>query len=66
MSLKSIEDRLLRLLDVSRTMIDLAYYALLYNDEAIAEEVLKLEEEVDDIHTDFELEVLKLRGSGDE
>ncbi|RLE54029.1 MAG: potassium channel protein [Candidatus Methanomethylicota archaeon] len=66
MSLKSIEDRLLRLLDVSRTMIDLAYYALLYNDEAIAEEVLKLEEEVDDLHTDFELEVLKLRGSGDE
>jgi len=66
MSLKSIENRLLRLLDVSRTMIDLAYYALLYNDEAIAEEVLKLEEEVDDLHTDFELEVLKLRGSGDE
>lgn len=61
MSLEKIENLLLRLLDTSRTMIDLAYSALLYNDKVFAEEVLKLEEEVDELHTELELEVLKLK-----
>jgi len=60
-SLERIENLLLRLLDTSRTMIDLAYSALLYNDKVFAEEVLRLEEEVDELHTEFELEVLKLK-----
>ncbi len=42
-------------------MIDLAYSALLFNNKALAEEVMRLEEEVDELHTEFELEVLKLR-----
>ncbi|HID15927.1 MAG TPA: hypothetical protein EYP16_03880, partial [Candidatus Atribacteria bacterium] len=61
MSLEKIESLLLRLLDTSRTMIDLAYSALLYNDKVFAEEVLRLEEEVDELHTELELEVLKLK-----
>jgi len=61
LSLEKIENLLLRLLDTSRTMIDLAYSALLYNDKVFAEEVLKLEEEVDELHTELELEVLKLK-----
>ena len=61
MSLEKIENLLLRLLDTSRTMIDLAYSALLYNDKVFAEEVLKLEEEVDELHTELELEALKLK-----
>ncbi|RLE52030.1 MAG: potassium channel protein, partial [Candidatus Methanomethylicota archaeon] len=61
MSLERIENLLLRLLDTSRTMIDLAYSSLLYNDRVFAEEVLRLEEEVDELHTEFELEVLRLK-----
>ncbi len=61
MSLEIIEELLFKLLDISRTMIDLAYSALLFNDKVFAEEVLRLEEEVDDLHTEFELEVLKLK-----
>jgi len=61
LSLEKIENLLLRLLDTSRTMIDLAYSALLYNDKVFAEEVLKLEEEVDELHTELELEALKLK-----
>jgi len=40
-------------------MIDLAYSSLLLNNRELAEEVQKLEEHVDKLHTDFELLVLK-------
>jgi uncharacterized protein with PhoU and TrkA domain len=40
-------------------MIDLAYSSLLLNNRELAEEVQRLEERVDKLHTDFELLVLK-------
>ncbi len=41
--------------DTSELMIDLAYSALLLNNRELAEEVQRLEEYVDKLHTDFEL-----------
>ncbi|MEM2137348.1 MAG: hypothetical protein QXI93_05275 [Candidatus Methanomethylicia archaeon] len=43
MSLNVIEEKLIKMIDMSRSMIDLAYYALLYNDPSIAHEVLIME-----------------------
>ncbi len=40
-------------------MIDLAYSSLLLNSRELAEEVQRLEEHVDKLHTDFELLVLQ-------
>jgi len=61
MSFKSIEEKLIKIIDLSRSMIDLAYYSLLYNDPSIAHEVLAMEEEVDKLHTDLELECLNIK-----
>jgi uncharacterized protein with PhoU and TrkA domain len=44
--------------DTSELMIDLAYSALLLNSKELAEEVARLEERVDELHTEFELLVL--------
>lgn len=52
---------LAELKDTSEMMIDLAYSALLYGNVEIAQQVLELEEEMDDLHTAFELAVLELR-----
>ena len=56
--LREIADRLVELKDTSELMLDLAYSSLLLNSVELADEVLKLEEYMDDLHTRFELLVL--------
>jgi uncharacterized protein with PhoU and TrkA domain len=53
-----IVSRLAELKDTSELMIDLSYSALLLNSPELAEEVERLEEYMDKLHTDFELLVL--------
>lgn len=53
-----IVERFVELKDTSEVMIDLAYSSLLLNSRELAEEVQRLEEYVDKLHTDFELLVL--------
>lgn len=55
---EKIVDMLAKLKDTSELMIDLAYSSLLLNNKELAEEVEKLEEYVDNLHTDFERFVL--------
>lgn len=55
---EEIARRFVELKDTSELMIDLAYSSLLYDNRELAEEVHKLEEYVDKLHTDFELCVL--------
>jgi len=52
---------LVQLKDFSEMMVDLAYSALLYGSEEIAAHVLEMEKKMDELHTEFELEVLELR-----
>ena len=56
---EEIVERLVELKDTSELMIDLAYSSLLLNNRELAEEVQRLEERVDKLHTDFELLVLR-------
>jgi uncharacterized protein with PhoU and TrkA domain len=51
-------EKFVELKDTSELMIDLAYSSLLLNSKELAEEVQRLEEYVDKLHTDFELLVL--------
>ena len=55
-----ILDDLVKLKDTSELMLDLAYSALLLNSKELAEEVQRLEEYMDRLHTDFELSVLSI------
>ena len=55
---KEIVERFVDLKDTSELMIDLAYSSVLLNSRELAEEVQRLEEYVDKLHTDFELLVL--------
>lgn len=55
---EEIVERFVELKNTSELMIDLAYSSLLLNSRELAEEVHKLEEYVDKLHTDFELLVL--------
>lgn len=55
---EEIVKRFVELKDTSELMINLAYSALLCDSRELAEEVQKLEEYVDKLHTDFELCVL--------
>lgn len=57
--LEEIVERLVELKDTSELMIDLAYSSLLLNNTELAEEVQRLEEHVDKLHTEFELLVLQ-------
>ncbi|MEM2648163.1 MAG: TrkA C-terminal domain-containing protein [Candidatus Bathyarchaeia archaeon] len=50
--------RFVELKDVSELMIDLAYSALMLNSKELAEEVQRLEEYIDKLHTEFEMLVL--------
>jgi uncharacterized protein with PhoU and TrkA domain len=52
---EEIVTRFVELKNTSELMIDLAYSALMLNSKDIAEEVERLEEYVDKLHTDFEL-----------
>jgi uncharacterized protein with PhoU and TrkA domain len=55
---EDIVECLVELKDTSELMIDLAYTALMLDSKELAEEVQRLEENVDQLHTDFELMVL--------
>lgn len=55
---EEIVEKFVELKDTSELMIDLAYSSLLLNSKELAEEVQRLEEYVDKLHTDFELLVL--------
>jgi len=50
--------QLAELKDTSELMMNLAYSSILLNSTELAEEVQRLEEYVDKLHTDFELRVL--------
>jgi uncharacterized protein with PhoU and TrkA domain len=52
---KELVERMVELKDTSELMIDLAYSALMLNSRELAEEVQRLEESVDKLHTAFEL-----------
>jgi len=55
---EKIVEMFVELKNTSELMMDLAYSSLLMNSKELAEEVEKLEEYVDRLHTDFELLVL--------
>jgi uncharacterized protein with PhoU and TrkA domain len=52
---EEIVTRFVELKNLSELMIDLAYSSLMLNSRELAEEVERLEEYVDKLHTDFEL-----------
>ena len=52
---EEIVARFVELKDTSELMMDLAYSSLLLNNRDLAEEVQRLEEYMDKLHTDFEL-----------
>ncbi|MBN1357277.1 PhoU family transcriptional regulator [Candidatus Bathyarchaeota archaeon] len=52
---EEIVTRFVELKNTSELMIDLAYSSLMLNSKDIAEEVQRLEESMDKMHTDFEL-----------
>ncbi|MGB9842355.1 MAG: potassium channel family protein [Candidatus Bathyarchaeales archaeon] len=52
---EEIVERFVELKNTSELMIDLAYSSLMLNSKDLAEEVQRLEEYVDQLHTDFEL-----------
>jgi uncharacterized protein with PhoU and TrkA domain len=55
---EKITGDLVTLKDTSEMMMDLAYSALLLNSNYLAEEVMSLEEQMDQLHIDFQCEVL--------
>ncbi|RLF10276.1 MAG: potassium channel protein [Thermoprotei archaeon] len=58
--LSSIRDMLIELKNIAEFMVDLAYTALLTNSRELAEEVERLEEYVDELHSKYEMAVLEL------
>jgi uncharacterized protein with PhoU and TrkA domain len=58
MNQERLLDMVVQLKDLSEMMIDLAYSALIYGSEEIADHVLMMEETIDKLHIEFELEVL--------
>ncbi|MCL2684790.1 MAG: potassium channel protein [Candidatus Bathyarchaeota archaeon] len=52
---EEIVSRFVELKDTSELMMDLAYSALMLNSKELADEVERLEERMDDMHTGFEL-----------
>jgi uncharacterized protein with PhoU and TrkA domain len=54
-----ITRELVTLKNTSEMMIDLAYSALLLNSSYLAQEVMNLEEKMDELHIDFQSEVLR-------
>lgn len=63
---EKIVEQLAELKDTSEVMMDLAYSSILLNSTELAEEVQRLEEYVDKLHTDFELRVLTSRFTKEE
>jgi uncharacterized protein with PhoU and TrkA domain len=58
---EEIVEKFVELKDTSELMMDLAYSSLLLDSKELAEEVQRLEEYVDKLHTEFELTVLSSR-----
>ncbi|MFQ6085440.1 MAG: potassium channel family protein [Candidatus Bathyarchaeia archaeon] len=56
--IRRIKKGLVEIKNTSELMIDLAYSALIFDSKEIAEEVQRLEEYVDKLHTKFERDVL--------
>ncbi len=56
---EKITRELVTLKNTSEMMIDLAYSALLLNSSYLAQEVMNLEEKMDELHIDFQSEVLR-------
>lgn len=56
--MKEIEEKLLEMKDTSELMLDLAYSSLLYHNRDIAEEVFKLEQQVDELHDSIITKIL--------
>jgi len=52
---EEIATRFVELKNTSELMIDLAYSSLMLNSKELAEEVQRLEEYMDNLHTNFEL-----------
>ncbi len=63
---EEIATRFAELKNTSELMIDLAYSSLMLNSKELAEEVQRLEEHVDNLHTDFELLALTSNFKKDE
>lgn len=63
--MEKVENLLVRLINISELMIHLGYASVIYNNKDIAKEVLEMEKEVDDLHINFEIEALKLKGNGE-
>jgi uncharacterized protein with PhoU and TrkA domain len=64
--LEELKRMLTDLKNTSELMINLAYSALILNSKEVAEEVERLEEYIDDLHTKFELLSLSLQRSPEE
>jgi len=58
--LSEIRGLLVELKNIAEFMVDLAYTALLTNSRELAEEVERLEEYIDELHTRYEMAVLEL------
>jgi uncharacterized protein with PhoU and TrkA domain len=63
---EKIVEGFVELKDTSELMVDLAYSSVLLNSRDLAEEVQKLEDSVDRLHTDFELLVLSSKFRGED
>ncbi len=61
MSQEHLATMFAQLKDISEVMVDLAYSALLYGSEEIADYVLEMEEKMNKLHVEFELAVLELK-----
>lgn len=58
--ISKVMNMIIELRNISEFMVDLAYTALLYNSVELSEEVERLEEYVDDLHVNYELNILSL------
>ena len=61
MSQERLVNMFVQLKDLSEMMVDLAYSALIYGSEEIADHVLEMEEMIDKLHIGFENAVLELK-----
>ncbi|MGB9623167.1 MAG: potassium channel family protein [Candidatus Bathyarchaeia archaeon] len=61
MSKETIASMLAQLKDLSEMMVDLAYSALLFGSEEVADHVIDMEKTMEILHTEFEFAILGLR-----
>lgn len=61
MSKETIASMFAQLKDLSEMMVDLAYSALLFGSEELADHVIDMEKTMEILHTEFELAILGLR-----